>query len=81
MDEDIKKFRISCKGPSGQGTAKTVEPVTCRNCSNKRTCPSVQELLAAQRVYMRKYKGTILETSMKMIVDLKTKVASFILNK
>jgi len=81
VDEDIRKFRLRCKGPSNQGTVKTVEPVTCRNCSNKRTCSSVQDLLAAQRVYARKYKGTILESSMKMIANLKTKVANFILNQ
>ncbi len=81
VDEEIKDFRIRCRGPAGQSQPKMVNPVTCRNCSNKRTCPSVQELLAAQRKFSQKYKGTILESSMKMVAGLKTKVANYILNQ
>jgi len=81
VDDDIRNFRITCKGPMGKSGSKTVEPVTCRNCSNKMTCPSVQELLSAQRTYAMKFKGTILEGSMKMVASMKTKVANFILNQ
>lgn len=78
-EEDIKNFRIECRGFDCKEAAKQVAPVTCRACSAKSTCPSVQSLLGAESAYLKKFKGTILENGMVAVGRVKREVAGFIL--
>ncbi len=78
-DDDIRNFRIECRGFDGKAEAKPVAPVTCRACSAKSTCRAVQALLGAESDYSRRFKGTILENGMLGVGRVKKEIADFIL--
>ncbi|MFH0961643.1 MAG: hypothetical protein V1820_03100 [archaeon] len=73
---EIAQFQIPCPLHDRK---KSVAPVTCRNCSQKKTCPEIQELLGAGRGYALKFKGTLLESAMKRAGESKRKAAEFVL--
>lgn len=78
-EDDIRNFRIECRGFDGSSQPKPVAPVTCRACSAKSTCRAVQALLGAEADYSRRFKGTILENGMLTVGKVKTEIADFIL--
>jgi hypothetical protein len=75
--EEIRNFSTPCPLFKME---KSVTPMTCRNCAEKKTCPQVQSLLAAEKEYSLKFKGTILESAMKRVGKTKKDVAAFILD-
>lgn len=78
-EDDIRNFRVECRGFDGSSQARQVAPVTCRACSAKSTCPSVQSLLGAESEYLKRFRGTILENGMLAIGKVKKEIADFIL--
>jgi|GEM_PF-4735998 len=76
-NSEILSFRLPCPLENRE---KTVGPLVCRNCSQKKTCPEVQGLLGAGKEYSLKFKGTLLESAMKRAGESKKKVADFILD-
>ncbi len=79
-EDDIRNFRVECRGFDGKAQAKPVAPVTCRACSAKSTCRAVQALLGAESDYSKRFKGTILENGMLGVGRVKKEIADFILN-
>lgn len=78
-EDDIRNFRVECRGFDGTAQPKQVAPVTCRACSAKSTCRAVQALLGAESDYLKRFKGTILENGMIAIGRVKKEIADFIL--
>lgn len=72
---EIAAFTLPCPLYNG----KPVPPMTCRSCSQKRTCVEVSALYGADREYAAKFKGTIMESAMKRAGESKKLVAEFIL--
>lgn len=79
--EEIAAFKLTCRGFDGKSAEKQVAPQTCRVCSYKMFCPSVQALLGAEAEYMKKFRGTILEKGMCRVGRLKKDVANYILGQ
>jgi hypothetical protein len=74
---EIRSFLMPCPLTKME---KSVPPMTCRNCSERKICPQVQALLGADKEYAIKFKGTMLESAMKRVAQTKKQIANFILD-
>ena len=77
--DEIKAFTFKCENPFAATKGRTVSPEFCKSCPHKKNCPTIQELMNAEALYKRKFKGTLLESAMLRAGRLKKQVAMFIL--